>query len=171
MSGILDIKEALKMAAKDGSEAHFILCTVSSVDTTKKACVCEPVSGGADLMGVKLMAENQTGFYIIPKVNSHVVVCVQNNLSFVTMFSEVQEIQLNGDNYDGLVKIQELVDKLNNLENAFNQHLVLYNAHTHAGVTSGASSTSPPAAIDTNVLTPTVQTELENLTVKHGDGN
>lgn len=165
-----EIKDAIKFLAKDGNEASFILCTVESVDTAKKTCVCEPVTGGAELMGVKLMAKNQTGFYIIPKVNSEVVVCVQENLSFVTMFSEVDEIQLNGDSYDGLVKIQELVDKLNNLENAFNQHLALYNAHTHAGVTSGVSSTAVPSAVDTNVLTPTVQTELENTTVKHGNG-
>lgn len=166
-----EIKDAIRALSRTGNEASFILCTVESVDSTKKTCVCEPVTGGAELMGVKLMAKNQTGFYIIPKVDSQVVVCVQGDLSYVSMFGEVDEIQLNGDNYDGLVKIQELVDKLNNLENAFNQHLVLYNAHTHAGVTSGASSTSPPAAVDTNVLTPTIQTELENLTVKHGDGN
>lgn len=167
MSGILDIKEALKMAAKDGSEAHFILCTVSSVDTTKKACVCEPVSGGADLMGVKLMAKNQTGFYIIPKVNSHVVVCVQNNLSFVTMFSEVQEIQLNGDNYDGVPIVGQLVSRLNNIENAFNQFVALYNAHTHPETTV---NTLVPSTLNTTVLTVTSQSQLENLTVKHGNG-
>ena len=167
MSGILDIKEALKMAAKDGSEAHFILCTVSSVDTTKKACVCEPVSGGADLMGVKLMAKNQTGFYIIPKVNSHVVVCVQNNLSFVTMFSEVQEIQLNGDNYDGVPIVGQLVSRLNNIENAFNQFVTLYNAHTHPETTV---NTLVPSTLNTTVLTVTSQSQLENLTVKHGNG-
>lgn len=171
MSASEDIKDAIKGLAFNDASIRAILCTVTSVDTTKKTCVCEPVTTGADLLGVKLMAKNQTGFYIIPKVDSHVVVTVEADFSYVSMFSEVDEIQLNGDNYDGLVKIQELVDKLNNLEDAFNQHILLYNTHTHAGVTSGGSSTSPPAATDTNVLIPTVQTELENLTVKHGDGN
>lgn len=167
MSDILDIKEALKMASKDGSEANFILCTVSSVDTTKKVCVCEPVSGGADLMGVKLIAKNQTGFYIIPKINSHVVVCVQDNLSFVTMFSEVQEIQLNGDNYDGVPIVGQLVSRLNNIENAFNQFVTLYNAHTHPETTV---NTLVPSTLNTTVLTVTSQSQLENLTVKHGNG-
>lgn len=127
--------------------------------------------GGGYLLGVKLVAKNQVGFFIKPKVNSHVIVNVEADLSYVSMFSEVDEILLNGDSFDGLVKIQQLVDKLNNLENAFNQHLALYNAHTHAGVTSGGSSTAVPSAVDTNLLTPTQQIELENQTVKHGNGS
>lgn len=161
------IKDAIQALSKNGNEAAFILCTVESINTTNKTCVCEPVSGGAEIMGVKLMAKNQTGFYIIPEINSHVIVCVQENLSYVTMFSEVQEIQLNGDNYGGLVRIQELTDKLNNLEDAFNQHILLYNAHTHAETTV---NTLVPATLDTNILIPTIETELTNLTVKHGNG-
>ena len=34
----------------------------------------------------------------------------------MAMFSEVDEIQLNGDQYGGLTKISQLVTKLNNLE-------------------------------------------------------
>lgn len=167
MSGELGIKSAIQLLAKDGAETNFILCTVSSVNTTKKTCICEPVSGGADLMGVKLMAKNQTGFYIIPKVDSHVVVCVQNDLSFVTMFSEVQEIQLNGDNYDGVPIVGNLVQKLNNLENAFNQFVALYNAHTHVET---STNTLVPSTLNTNILTPTTKSMLENTTVLHGNG-
>lgn len=161
------IKEAIKFLSKDGNEAQFILCTVQSVDLTKKTCVCEPLSNGAELMDVKLMAKNQTGFYIIPDVDSQVIVCVQENLSYITMFSTVQEIQLNGDNYDGIPIIGTLVQKLNNLENAFNQFVVLYNAHTHAET---SVNTLVPSTLNTNVLINTTQTELENTTVLHGNG-
>jgi len=161
------IKEAVKFLSKDGNEAKFVLCTVQSVDLTKKTCVCEPLSNGAELMGVKLMAKNQTGFYIIPEVDSQVIVCVQENLSYITMFSTVQEIQLNGDNYDGIPIIGTLVQKLNNLENAFNQFVILYNAHTHPET---SVNTLVPSTLNTNVLITTTQTELENLTCKHGSG-
>lgn len=166
------IKEAVRALSKTNNEINCIVCTVDSIDTTKKTCYCLPIDESkADLMNVRLMADNKTGFLIIPKVGSVVIVSyISNEMTYVSMFSEVDEIQLNGDNYGGLVRIQELTDKLNNLENAFNQHLVLYNAHTHAGVTSGGSSTAVPTAVDTNVLTPTVKTELENQTVKHGNG-
>jgi hypothetical protein len=71
----------------------------------------------------------------------------------------------------GLVRVTELTEKLNNLENAFNQHILLYNLHTHAGVTSGISSTTPVVVADTQTLTPTIEIELENETVAHGNGN
>jgi hypothetical protein len=166
------IRKAIKELSKTGDEVYSIVCNVDSVDTAEKTCDCSPVDGKADLLGVRLMAQNQTGFYIIPKIGSIVVVTMINGFTgYVAMFSEVDEIQLNGDNYDGLVRVQELTDKLNNLEDAFNQHILLYNLHTHAGVMAGASSTTPPVAPDTQVLVPTISTELENLTVLHGNGN
>jgi hypothetical protein len=161
------IKDAIKFLSKDGNETQFVLCTVESINTTNKTCVCEPVSGGAEIMGVKLMAKNQTGFYIIPEVNSHVIVCVQENLSYVTMFSEVNEIQLNGDNYDGIPIVGNLVQKLNNLENAFNQFVILYNAHTHVET---STNTLVPSTLNTNVLITTTTAMLRNTTVKHGNG-
>jgi hypothetical protein len=83
------------------------------------------------------------------------------------MFSTVQEIQLNGDNYDGIPIIGTLVQKLNNLENAFNQFVILYNAHTHVET---STNTLVPSTLNTNVLINTTQTELENTTVLHGSG-
>lgn len=165
------IAEALREIVKTDEENYSVACKVISVDNSNKTCKCEVISSGLNLFNVRLMSNNNTGFLIIPKVNSIVLVTMLNKFTgYVGMFSEVEEIQLNGDSYDGLVRIGDLVDKLNNLENALNQHLALYNAHTHAGVTSGISSTAVPSAIDTNVLTPTTQIELENLTVKHGNG-
>lgn len=161
------IKDAIKFLSKDGNETQFVLCTVESINTTNKTCVCEPVSGGAEIMGVKLMAKNQTGFYIIPEVDSHVIVCVQENLSYVTMFSEVSEIQLNGDNYDGIPIVGNLVQKLNNLENAFNQFVILYNAHTHVET---STNTLVPSTLNTSVLITTTTAMLRNTTVKHGNG-
>lgn len=165
------IRKSIREIAKVEGEMYSIVCTVESVDTSAKTCKCVPVDGKSDLLGVRLMAQNQTGFYIIPKVDSVVVVTMTNGFTgYVAMFSEVQEIQLNGDNYDGLVQIQKVVQKLNNLENKVNTHITTYNAHTHAGVTSGVSSTAIPSAIVAGTLTPTTQADLENTTVKHGNG-
>jgi hypothetical protein len=164
------IRKAVREMSKTGDEVYSIVCKVDSVNASEKTCDCSPVDGKADLLGVRLMAQNQTGFYIIPKVDSIVVVTMINGFTgYVAMFSEVDEIQLNGDNYDGLVMVQELTDKLNNLENAFNNHILAYNTHTHAGVTSGFSSTAITTP-DTQVLTPTTQIEIENITVKQGNG-
>lgn len=169
-----EVKEAIKKLADKNESVYSIKCTVTSVNLTKKTCYCEPIDEGqADIADVKLIADSsKNGFMVIPKMGSVVFVSMTSNQTgYLSMWSEVDSIEINGDTYGGLVKVQELTDKLNNLEDAFNQHVLLYNTHTHAGVTAGGSITAIPSAIDTNILTPTVKTELENLTTSHGNGN
>lgn len=166
-----NIREALKGLSKTNEEIYSIVCSVDSVDTANKTCDCTPKDGSADLLEVRLMAQNQTGFLIIPKVNSIVVVTMINrNTGYVSMFSEVTEIQLNGKNYDGLVMVNDLVTKLNNLENKVNTFMTTYNTHVHAGVTTGIGSTAVTPSLMVGTLTPTVKSDLENKTVVHGNG-
>lgn len=167
-----DIKKAVRGINGQGQELYSLICKVDSVDITNKTCYCIPLSeGGGDLQNVRLMSDNKIGFLIKPKIGSIVLVTMLNKATgYVSMFSEVDEILLNGDAYGGLVRIQELTNKINNLENAFNNFVTLYNLHTHGGVTSGPSATTPPVIANNTTLTPTQQAELENLTVKHGNG-
>ncbi len=167
------IKEAIAKMSKDGSEAHIVLCTVDSVDLTKNTCTCIPVIEGADLLGVKLMAKNQVGFLIIPKVDSHVIVCVQNNTSYVAMFSEVDEIQLNGDAYGGVIKVDDWLQ-------AYNTQITTLKTAITAALTSidasivalgGASVSSPAFTAATATITNVQASTIINNTVKHGDGN
>lgn len=168
------IKKAIRQMADKDEEVYSIVCNVDSVDTAEKTCDCSPIDGKADLLGVRLMAQNQTGFYIIPKVGSVVVVTMINGFTgYVAMFSEVEEIQLNGDNYDGLVTINELVTKLNNLENGYNDLVLKYNLHTHIAtdsVTFAPVTVAPTTSTETTVLVPTVKANIENITVKQGNG-
>lgn len=166
------IKDAIRQLVKTDDVLYSVLCTVKSVDTTNNICDCEPINGDADLLEVRLMAQNETGFLIIPKVDSVVVVTMINKYTgYVAMFSEVEKIYLNGDNYDGLVKVGDLVEKLNNLEDLVNDLVTKYNAHTHPYVNvSTPAVTSPTTSLETTVLVPTQQAELENTTVVHGNG-
>jgi len=49
-------------------------------------------------------------------------------------------------------------------------HLTIYNAHTHVASSFGAPTTTPAAPDTQTPLTPTVKADLENTTVKQGDG-
>jgi hypothetical protein len=166
------IKDSIRQLVKTDDVLYSVLCTVKSVDTTNNICDCEPINGDADLLEVRLMAQNETGFLIIPKVDSVVVVTMINKYTgYVAMFSEIEKIYLNGDNYDGLVKIGDLVEKLNNLEDLVNDLVTKYNSHTHPYVNvSTPAVTSPTTSLETTVLVPTQQSELENTTVVHGNG-
>lgn len=167
-----ELIDALRSITKPNNNGFSKVCTVDSVDLTNLTCYCVPINDDADIQEVRLMANNDNGFLLIPKVDSIVVVSfLSDSSAYVSMVSKVSEIQLNGTNYGGLIRVEELTTKLNNLENAFNQHLTLYNVHTHAGVMAGSSTTTPVVVPDTQTLTPTVETDLENTTVLHGNGN
>lgn len=167
-------KNKIRQAIKDmmpEPESISILCTVVSVNSNEKTCTVKTIDTDVELYKVKLMANNNTGFLILPKVNSIVVVSMVNEFTgYIGMFSEIDSIYLNGTNYDGLVRINDLVTKLNNLESAFNQHVTKYNAHIHSGGVLTGALTGVPTVPETNTLTPTVKSDLENTTVKHGNG-
>lgn len=164
------IRDSIREIAKS-MPVYSVVCTVSDVNTTDKTCNCTPVNGDAVLMGVRLVANNDKGFMLIPTDGSIVVVSMLNNATgFVSMCSQVDEIWLNGNNYDGLVKIGDLVEKLNNLENKVNTIINTYNAHTHVASSFGSPTTTPTAPV-VGTLTPTIQLDLENLTVKQGNGS
>jgi len=166
------IKDAIRELVKTDDVLYSVLCKVKSVDTTNNICDCVPINGDADLLEVRLMAQNTNGFLIIPSVDSVVVVTMINKYTgYVAMFSTIEEIQLNGKNYDGVVKIGDLVDKLNNLENKVNSIINTYNTHTHPYVNVATpATTSPSTSLVVGTLTPTQQVDLENTTVLHGNG-
>lgn len=187
-----DIINSIREICKVPDTVYSLICTVMEIDLTNNTVDCEPLDGSPDVLGVQLVTQNN-GFLIIPKLESKVTITfIDEDNAFVSMFSEVDdiqinlvndfvvnadnilftvdtEIQLNGDNYDGLVKIGDLITKLNNLENKVNTIINTFNTHTHPYVDSGSpATTSPSTSPVSGTLTPTQQADLENTTVKHG---
>jgi hypothetical protein len=166
-----ELRDSLRTLTKPNGNAYSKVCTVDSVDLVNLTCYCIPINDDADITEVRLMANIDNGFLLVPEVDSIVVVSfLSDSSAYVSLVSKVSEIQLNGTNYDGLVKVQELTEKLNNLENLVNSLVVKYNAHTHIASSFGSPTTVPPV-LETTVLTPTIQTEIENTTVKQGNGS
>lgn len=178
--GEAEIIRALTKFVKKNAPQQDIVCTVTEVNLTDLTCLCSPVNGDADIVDVRLITGTGKGFVIIPKVASVVTVSFLNDATgYVSQFSTLDEIQLNGVNYRGLVKVDDLVNKLNNLENRVN---LLVTDMTALAAAMNALTTTPVqgavlgSAITTafsNVvtpLTPTIRANLENTTVKHGNG-
>lgn len=167
-----EIRESLDRYVNGLLPASDVICTVDSVNLTKLTCYCIPKNGGADYKDVRLMAQKSNGFLIIPKEGSDVVVSFLDGATgYVSMFSEVDEIQLNGDNYSGLVKVNDLVTKLNNLENKINSLLFVMGT-TWVPVSNDGGAALKALMIPplTNPLAVTVKENLENTTVLHGNG-
>jgi hypothetical protein len=166
-----ELRDSLRTLTTPNGNAYSKVCTVDSVDLVNLTCYCIPINDDADITEVRLMANIDNGFLLIPEVNSIVVVSfLSDSSAYVSLVSKVSEIQLNGTNYDGLVKVQELTDKLNNLENKLND---LITACSSQVVTLAPSGTFPLDSFFTSVtpLIPTQQIEIENQKVKQGDGS
>lgn len=184
MSWEKEIKDAIREMAYQ-ELPYAMPCTVSNVSEAEMTCDCTPIDGTADFLGVRIMADVQNGWALIPKDGSIVMVCPINEsgAAYVCQVSTIDKIIgyidsgnsfefsssgfiFNGGTLDGMVKINDLVTKLNNLENAFNTHITAYNLHTHAGVTVGGGATAVPIVPDAQTLTPTVKANLENTKIK-----
>jgi hypothetical protein len=176
----MTIQEAIKMITQRElarSEMYCVLCTVNSVDTSERTCEVTPLNGKADLFDVRFQAELSLteGLFIEPKVNSTVLVAFINSVqAAVIMCSEIENIYIdtqgdtifNGGTNDGMVKVGDLVSKMNNLENKVNDLVTWSSTHTHTGVTPGPGSTGTAVGI-VGTLTPTQQSDLENTKVQH----
>ena len=166
-----DLRDALRSLVKPNNDGFSKVCTVDSIDLVNLICYCIPLNGDADIINVRLMANIDNGFLLIPEVNSIVVVSfLSDSSAYVSLVSKVSEVNLNGKNFDGLVKVQELTDKLNALENKLND---LITACSSQVVTLAPSGTFPLASFFTSVtpLIPTQQLEIENITILQGDGS
>jgi beta-mannanase len=78
------------------------------------------------------------------------------------------KMTLNDGAMGGLVKVIELTQKLNALENKVNSLLAAYNAHVHSGVTTGPGSSGPTPSQVTGTLTPTQRADIENDKIVQG---
>lgn len=171
MSSESDIRKYIRAITGVDDLSKSELCKVVSVDESEMTC--EVISTDkVTYSDVRLMADNENsdkGIYFKPTVDSWVMITPQDEATyFISMYSEVDEIWLHGNQYDGLVKVGDLVTKLNNLENKVNSIISTFNSHVHTGVTTGGGSSAVSPTPVTGTLTPTQQTDIENPIVKHG---
>lgn len=174
------VRFALKRFLDSVSPKFGKSCIVKSVSadplTGLMICDCESIEDGTVIEDVRICANfnddtNKIGLVCVPKVESIVLVqFIGDSEAYVTMVSEVDFVYLNANTYGGLVKVQDLVTKLNNLENTVNTIITTFNAHTHVASSFGSPTTTPPTPV-AGSLTPTVKADLENTTVQHGDGS
>ena len=178
----MSMKDAIQRMVNEQIKVQVLVGTVKSVDETKMVCDVD-LTNAPDLLDVRLRSiidENDKGVLIVPKKDSHVLVGIIDNRiesAFVLSFSEVEkirliidDIELGGNDYKGLVKVEDLVTKMNNMENALNSLVSDFNSHTHNApqAPTGTIPTAPPLILSTQNLTQTQVSDLENEKVTHG---
>lgn len=156
--------------AQQGEEVYSSVAFVKSVNK-ENATVTVEIVGGAVLEDVRLQQVPASGVLLLPKEESLVVISwVNDTTAFVSLTSEITDIAFIGDNFGGLIKIQDLTDKINELVKAFNDH-----THTIPKVVTNGSPSTQTAV---NVVVPKILTpakelnraDYENTQIKHGGG-
>ena len=174
MADKAEIARNLRLIVNNGREIedNIIICTVVSVDGV--TCVCQPIdTGQAEITGVRLVSEsNTTNFLITPSVDSIVGVLAFSDLEttdyMVVLFSEIDTINIRGDQYGGLVKVQELVDKINALESDLNDIKQAFTTWVPVPNDGGAALKAAAATWSGAVFVETVVGDIENENVTHG---
>lgn len=120
------------------------ICKVTGVN--EASCEVERVFDKLKIKDVRLNAtvKDNEGLIIYPAKNSYVLVTnIDNDKYFVSQFSKIEKITIdvnsniviNRGKNNGLVKIEELNNRLKSLEDKYNQH-------THPYVNVSASATT-----------------------------
>jgi hypothetical protein len=167
------VRNAIKELA--GKSTTCKVGMVKSVQGTQTCTVELPEE--ADLVGVRFKAADNHvdgGIVAIPKVGTSCLIVFiggSEDEAFLAMADEVDQYIIMGGGNDGLVKVNELVSRINRLENKVNEIIGVHNSHIHpfVGVTPATpASTAPTAMVVDSVITPlTSKNDLENTKVKH----
>ena len=153
-----------KICGVDNQGLIFFNAEVVTVDDE----TCTVKRNGIEHTDVRLAAVvdgNTKNLLIKPKVGSMVLIAdlsegLMRDLAIIG-WSEVETITINGGDFGGLVKIQELTNKLNTLVQAFN-------THTHNVATTGTAAAQTGTA--TAIVTQAQQfskSDYEDTKIKH----
>ena len=165
-----NIGDLIRRLAETKEERYSVPCEV--VKISGDFAELAPLNGNANLFKVKLVAgASDFPLFITPVVGSVVIATfLSKDTAFVNLYSEIETIHLRGDSLGGLIKIEDLVGKLNDIENKVNDLITKFNTHTHVYAPGPLPPvpTAPPLTPETPIAPITLKSDLENEAVKHG---
>lgn len=123
-----------------------------------------------EVAGVRLQADEAFGVYFEPAVGSTVFLARVSDFDFYVIgYSRVDLVSFGDGTFGGMVKVIELTQKLNNLENDINTLKQAFAAWVTVPNDGGAALKAIAATWFGASLTPTIQSEIENENLTHGD--
>ena len=163
------ISSIQKMAGSYNADTVYLVTgTVSKIDESAGTCDVDAITGNAttEIQGVEFQAVVSDGICLIPLIGSEVKVCMSKYTDpFIVQYSEVDKmylsgakIQINNGNFKGLIKIEDLTNKLNNLKSEITIEL----GKISAAITALGGVYNP------GNLSQFVKSDYENTKVTHG---
>lgn len=164
----MDIREIILEIVKDKFEDAFgIVCTVTAVDGT--TCTCSPIDDSADIEDVRLQAQTGNGILLVPPVGSKVVVQMINDVEgVVVMYSELESIKFLDGSFGGLIKINDLVTKINAIQTDINNLKSAFNSWVTVPNDGGAALKTAAASWSGSNLPTLNVNDIQNDKITHG---
>ena len=166
-----NLKDAMiELLREEFSNRPAIVCRVLEVNGTKVKV--QAVTDRKIYSDVRLQAHPGNGVLLIPTVSTGedngfiILQWLSDTAGYVAMYSDVDSIQLLDGSHGGLIKISELVDKLNVLEQRMTAHEHLYIPYPGGVAGSPVPTTTDPSSNPD--ITETTVADLENPDITHG---
>jgi hypothetical protein len=112
-----NIRDLLLKAIDTGEEKYCQVCKVLTVDKDANTCDVEPLNGGAELVEIRLQAQNSKGIVAYPMEGSIVIVSFLNkDDGYISMLSEIESYALETATESLKDLLEDLIDELINLK-------------------------------------------------------
>ena len=156
----------LKQMVKEDYEEIFFAEVIEVIQEGKFLTIQSNLNKDSIIRGVKSISSfDDDGLDFVPSVGSKCIVFRYAKNYLATAFSKLEFIHLGGKDNEGIVKVKELTDRINDLEKALNSLKTSYNAHTHAVPSLGTSAVAVP--VNTAIVPTSTVADFENIKVKH----
>jgi hypothetical protein len=181
-----EITDLIRMLAgtHDADAVIFIEATIKSVD--KDTCVVLPVDGkiSGEIEGVRLSTADNDGVKITPSKDSLVLVAITAKQgAYVLLTSDIDKYELiidkdnkftfskdgwvwNDGKLGGMVKLNDVVGRLNKIEQKVNTIIAAFSSSPIAPTDGGAAYKAGLISAVGAALTPTKAKDIENLKIK-----
>lgn len=161
----------------DQENIYTIIGKATNVSESKRTCDLEPFDETAKRSGCRLQGDIslQLGFVQIPKENSTIAVTFfDNQKGYVSLFAELEKIiidtelvQFNGGILEGITKVNDVVARMNIIENDLNTIKAAFTAWLPVAFDGGASLKAITTTWFGATLTPTVKDDIEDPKITH----
>jgi hypothetical protein len=186
------VRQGLLKLFKGKTPVQVFVAKVISVSLTDFTCDVDPIDDGATYYHVRLKPTidgDDNGIICVPKENSYVLVGIlgnNENAAFILSCSldeyvlikanngayikihENGNIVMNGGGLNGMVKVADLVTRMNTIEQDLNAIKAAFAAWVPVPNDGGAALKTAATAWAAQALALTTQVMLENTKVKHG---
>ena len=167
-----DIGKALRNRFRSLLPEGQRIGTVNSVDRDKKTCEVTIDRDEIILYDVLLSPDDSDmGILLIPKTGSNVVVSTMfddDTQNYVTMTGEVDQVIIRGGSLGGLIRINDLVEKVNAIEDDINSLKQVFSTWSPVAQDGGAALKGASGSWSSNTITLTKVKDIENDKVTHG---